>query len=126
MKKYFGLGLAILAGAVLGAAAVDRLHAQATSGAYAVVEIDEFTNPDAYSPIITKGPVAAKAFGGRYVIRTNDLAASDGTPPKRIIVIAFDDMNKLKAWYASPAQKEVDAIRLNSAKSRQFFVEGEY
>jgi uncharacterized protein (DUF1330 family) len=84
------------------------------------------TKPDAYNPITTKGPVAAKAFGGRYVIRTNNIAGSDGTPPKRIIVIGFDSMEKLKAWYASPAQKEVDAIRLKTSKSRQFFVEGEY
>jgi uncharacterized protein (DUF1330 family) len=126
MKQYFGLGLAILAGAALGAAAVDRLHAQGKSGAYSVIEISEVTKPDAYNPITTKGPEAAKAFGGRYVIRTNDIAAADGTPPKRIIVIGFDSMEKLKAWYASPAQKEVDAIRLKTSKSRQFFVEGEY
>ena len=126
MKQYFGLGLAILAGTAIGAAAVDRLNAQATSGAYAVIEIDEFTNTDVYSALIKKAPAAAKAFGGRYVIRTQDVAAADGPPPKRIIVIGFEDMNKLKAWYASPAQKEVDAIRLNSAKSRQFFVEGDY
>jgi uncharacterized protein (DUF1330 family) len=126
MKQYFGLALAMLAGAVLGAAAVDRLHAQATSGAYAVVEIDEITDVNAYAVLIKKAPAAAKAFGGRYVIRTQDIVATDGLPPKRIIVIAFDDMNKLKAWSASPAQKEVDAIRVNSAKSRQFFVEGDY
>jgi uncharacterized protein (DUF1330 family) len=126
MKQYFGLALAMLAGAVLGAAAVDSLHAQATSGAYAVVEIDEITDVNAYAVLIKKAPAAAKAFGGRYVIRTQDIVATDGLPPKRIIVIAFDDMNKLKAWSASPAQKEVDAIRLNSAKSRQFFVEGDY
>lgn len=126
MKQYFLLGLAILAGAALGAAAVDRLHAQGKSGAYAVIEISELTKPDDYRPIITKGPVAAKAFGGRYVIRTGDITASDGTPPKRIIIIGFDSMEKLKAWYASPAQKEVDAIQLKTSKSRQFFVEGEY
>jgi len=56
MKQYFGLGLAILAGTAIGAAAVDRLNAQATSGAYAVIEIDEFTNTDAYSALIKKAP----------------------------------------------------------------------
>jgi hypothetical protein len=37
-----------------------------------------------------------------------------GTPPKRFVVIAFDSMDKAKAWSASAAQQEVDAI---SAKS---------
>jgi hypothetical protein len=32
-------------------------------------------------------------------------------------------MDKLKAWNASAAQKEVDALRLKTTKSRQFFVE---
>ncbi len=40
MKQYFGLGLAMLAGAVLGAVAVTGLHAQAKPPVYLVTEID--------------------------------------------------------------------------------------
>src|SRR5271168_763560 len=30
---------------------------------------------------------------------------ADGTPPKRFVVIAFDNMDKAKAWSTSPSQK---------------------
>jgi hypothetical protein len=33
-------------------------------------------------------------------------------------------MDKAKAWSSSEGQKEVDAIRMKSTKSRQFLVEG--
>jgi uncharacterized protein (DUF1330 family) len=65
-----------------------------------------------------------KDSGGQFIIRTENITPSSGTPPKRFVVIAFDSMDKLKAWAASPLQKEVDAIREKSTKSREFFVEG--
>jgi len=33
--------------------------------------------------------------------------ALDGAPPNRFVAVAFDDAEKAKAWYASPAIKEV-------------------
>jgi uncharacterized protein (DUF1330 family) len=57
-------------------------------------------------------------------MRTNNITASDGTPPNRFVVIAFDSLEKAKAWTASAAQKEVDAIRAKTTKSRVFYVEG--
>jgi hypothetical protein len=47
MKTRFTVTLSILAGAALGAAAVQGLHAQAKPPIYYVAEID-VTNPDAY------------------------------------------------------------------------------
>ena len=43
------------------------------------------------------GPANA-AFGGQFVVRTENVAALDGTPPKRFVIIAFDSMDKAKAW----------------------------
>ena len=47
MKQYFGLGLAMLAGTAIGAAAVTGLHAQAKPPVYTVNEID-VTNEAAF------------------------------------------------------------------------------
>jgi uncharacterized protein (DUF1330 family) len=60
-------------------------------------------------------------FGGKFIVRSDHITASDGTPPKRFVIIAFDSA---KAWDASAAQKEVTAIRMKNSTSRQFFVEG--
>ncbi len=40
------------------------------------------------------------------------------------MVIAFDSMDKAKAWENSPAQKEIDALREKSTKSRAFIADG--
>jgi len=42
----------------------------------------------------------------------------------RAVVIAFDSVDKAKAWYASPAQKEVNALAERSQKGRAFIAEG--
>jgi uncharacterized protein (DUF1330 family) len=117
----------MLAGALFGAFAVNGLNAQSKSpGAYAVVDIGEMTDANLFReqllPKVTPATVAA--FGGRYLVRSENAVAIDGTPPKRFVVIAFDSMDKAKAWSASPGQKEVDTIRMKATKSRQFLVEG--
>jgi uncharacterized protein (DUF1330 family) len=118
MLASFGLG---------GIVAINGLHAQNKSpGAYAVVDISEMIDSNLFTqqllPKVT--PTALAAFGGQYLVRTENITNLDGTPPKRFVVIAFDSMDKAKAWSSSPSQKEVDALRMKATKSRQFLVEG--
>jgi uncharacterized protein (DUF1330 family) len=125
MNQGISLGLAMLAGAAIGAAAVNGLNAQTKApGAYAVVDLSEITNPDVFKTLLPKAEPASAAFGGKFIIRTENIVGLDGTPPKRFVVIAFDSIDKAKAWDASPAQKEITDIRQRSTKSRQFIVDG--
>jgi uncharacterized protein (DUF1330 family) len=114
----------MLAGIALGATAVNGLNAQGKApGAYAVVDISAINNPDVFKTLF---PIAQKAmddFGGTYTMRTENIVGLDGTPPKRFVVIAFDSMDKAKAWHASAGMKQVDEIRLKSTNSRHFIVE---
>jgi uncharacterized protein (DUF1330 family) len=127
MDRRFSIGLAMIASALFGAVAGSGLNAQGKSpGAYAIVDISEMTDPNLFKdqllPKVT--PAILAASGGHYLVRTDKATARDGTPPARFVVIAFDDMAKANAWATSPSQKEVDAIRMKSTKSRQFLVEG--
>ncbi len=127
MNRHITLGLAMLASAMFGAFAVNSLNAQSKSpGAYAIVDISEMTDANLFReqllPKVTPATVAA--FGGQYLVRSENAVAIDGTPPRRFVVIAFDSMDRAKAWSTSQGQKEVDAIRMKATKSRQFLVEG--
>ena len=125
MKRSITIGLAMLAGGAIGAVAVNGLHAQGKApGAYAVVDISAITNPDLFKTLLHKAGSTNDAFGGKYVIRTENIVGVIGTPPKRFVVIAFDSMDKAKAWSASAAQQEVDAIAAKSLNSRRFLVDG--
>jgi uncharacterized protein (DUF1330 family) len=126
MKRVVATGLAMLASAALGAAAVDQLHAQNKApGAYAVIEINEITDADTFTKqLLPKAAPAMKAFGGEFAILTEKITPIDGTPPKRFVVIGFDSIDKAKAWDASAAQKEINALRAKSTRSRAYIVDG--
>jgi uncharacterized protein (DUF1330 family) len=115
----------MLAGAGLGAAAVQGLHAQAKPPAYVISEID-VTDKDAYAKEFV--PLAVKALkesGQKQVVSGGKTAAISGEPPKsRIVVSVFDTMEKAQAAYTSPAYLEARKIGDKYAKLRIFVVEG--
>ena len=47
MKQYFGLGVGLLAGTLIGAAAVTGLNAQAKPSVFVITEID-ISDPEGY------------------------------------------------------------------------------
>ena len=125
MSRSIALVVGMLAGVIIGAGTVNGLYAQNKSpGAYAVVDLSEISNRDLFQTLLPKAEPSMAPFGGKFVVRTENIVALDGTPPKRFVVIAFDSIDKAKAWDASAAQKEITDIRMRSTKSRQFIVDG--
>jgi uncharacterized protein (DUF1330 family) len=109
MRQYLGVALGMIAGSVLGAAAVTGLNAQVKApSVYLVTEID-VTNPDAYGKeFAPKAQAIIKAAGGKFVaiggaggVGAKPVASIDGTPPKRVTIQAWDSMDQLKSWYNS-------------------------
>ena len=125
MKRYFALALAAAAGA-LAATAVTGLYAATVKPIFVVTEIDEITDADGFKQTFqrkdVRHAVEAMTEDGRYVIRTDNPVALDGTPPKSFVVITFHNMKKAKSY--SDSMKEFTAARLKTTKSRSFIVEG--
>jgi uncharacterized protein (DUF1330 family) len=120
--------LVLVSGIVIGGAAVQGLHAQATPPSLVVTDISEITDPEGFK-VVSQRPQAEAAAriqqaGGRYIARTEKVTALDGTPPKRMIIIAFDSLEKAQAFNNSQGQKEINAIRAKTTKSRSFIIEG--
>jgi uncharacterized protein (DUF1330 family) len=124
MNRSLTLGLGILIGAALGAAAVSGLRAQGkTPGAYAILEVTEVLDPAAVKQIVAKAGPSVKAGGGQYFARTDKITALSGDPPKRAVIIGFDSVDKAKAWYNSPAQQEINAMADKALKQRWYVVD---
>jgi uncharacterized protein (DUF1330 family) len=128
MKTNYKIAIALVAGVTIGGAAIQGLHAQAKPPVYLVVDISEVTNPEDWKAV-TGRPMTAldaimKDFGGRYLIRTDKITALEGTASKRLILIAFDNVEKAKGWYNSAEQKKVNENRMKNTKSRAFIVDG--
>ena len=124
MKTRYAVILSMAAGAVLGAVSVGGLYAQGKApGAYVVVDISEIKDPELFKGVLGRGASLAP-FGGRNVLASEKIEPLHGTaPPKRFVLIAFDNADKAKAWDASAAAKEITAIREKSTTSRAFIVE---
>ena len=132
MKRYFGVALGMLAGTVIGAAAVSGLHAQAKPPVYLITEID-VKDPDAYGKeFAPKAQATIKAAGGRFIIiggtagvGAKPITAMAGTPPKRITVQAWDSMDALNAWYNGADYQAALKIGEKHATFRRFAIEGQ-
>ena len=122
------LTFAALAGVGIGAVGVQAIHAQAPSeNVTPAFYISEFqvTDPEGLKPYRERVDATFTPFSGRYVVRGGEVASLEGEAPTgRIVVIKFDSMEKAKAWYDSPAYREIRPIRHSAAKSRVFIVEG--
>ncbi len=128
MQRHLSLGLATLAGVVLGAMAIQGLNAQTKPPTYLVIDISAMTDPESFNTALAANSAGSTAelgpLGGHYVIRTTTATALDGTAPKRLVVVAFDSPEKAKAWYESPKTGAITAARVKTAKSSAFIVDG--
>ena len=128
MKMNYKVAVALVAGAAIGGAAIQGLHAQAKPPAYVVIPILKINDSAGFKTgVIDKANATASemtAAGGHYVVRTQKFTSLDGNPPERLIIIQFDSVEKVQAWYNSSAQKEINAARMKSTNSLSFIVEG--
>jgi uncharacterized protein (DUF1330 family) len=125
MNRYITLGLAMVAGAVIGAAAVQSLQAQAKPPIYYVAD-NELTNPEAYSKeYAPRQADLIRASGGRYLVAGGKTTAFDGEPPRgRFVITVWDSIEKVQAWRSSAGFKELRQTGEKYAKFRGFAVEG--
>jgi uncharacterized protein (DUF1330 family) len=94
-----------------------------TAPAYLIVEVD-VKDPDTFKRYAAAIPETLAPFGGRIIVRGGKIDVLEGTEPKRVVVIAFDSMEKARGWWDSPAYAAIKSIRHSSAETRLFFVEG--
>ena len=119
---------AVLAGVATGGIGLTAIHAQApskaTAPAYYIADF-ELTDPEGIRPYSAGVAATFEPFGGRFIVRGGEIAALEGERPKgRLVMIAFDSMEKAQAWYHSAEYQKLIPIRQRSGNSRTFIVEG--
>jgi uncharacterized protein (DUF1330 family) len=124
MNRHISLGLAMVAGAALGAAAVQGLHAQAKPPIYLVTEID---TPSMDTYLKEYAPLAQKTIrdNGGKIVAAGPAKSLEGEPPKtRVTVQIWDSPEKMMAWRSSADYKKAREVGNKIAKFRSFYVEG--
>ncbi len=119
------LALAVLAGVSIGVVGASAIHAQQTKTppGYVIAEV-EVTDPAGMQKYGEKVPETLAPFNARYVIRGGKAQAVEGAPTKGVVVIAFDSVEKARAWYDSPAYAAIRPIRQNASNGRVIIAEG--
>ncbi len=125
MKTRSAAALALLAGATIGAVAVQGLHVAANPPVYVVAEID-ISDLDAYQKdYVPLAQASIKASGGHLIAAGQNIVALEGSPPgTRVAINQFDSLEAVQAWRNSAPYKEARKIGDKYAKFRAFAVEG--
>jgi len=114
----------MLAGAALGAGAIQSLHAQSTPKAYVVTEI-EVINQEAQNAYLPKVGEVIKSTGGTYLARGGKIVALEGgEAPKRVTIVVYDSLQKAQDSRNSPAWTALNAERNKAIKAKSYVIEG--
>jgi uncharacterized protein (DUF1330 family) len=111
MKTWHTVMLSVIAGAALGGAAIQGLHAQAKPKAYIVTEFEpiDAEAAKAFTPLVQASQKAAGArnlgtAGGKVV-------AFVGDPPKRVGIVEWDSLEQAVAWRNGQGWKDLASQR---------------
>ena len=125
MKTNDKVAIALIAGAAIGGAATQGLHAQVKPPVYVVGEIT-VTNVDAYAkdfvPLVRASIMNA---GGKAVAASQNVTSLEGAPQtSRVTINAFDSLEKAKAWRAGAEYTAARKLGDKYATFRAYVVEG--
>lgn len=123
MKTHYTVAVSVFAGAALGAAAIQGLHAQAKPPAYVVTEV-EIIDEAAFKEFSPKVAKTVEAAGGKYLTRGGRLIALEGNAPKRFVLSVFPSVEAAQDWRKSAGWNELTALREKAVKTRAFIAEG--
>ena len=85
--------------------------------AYVLVDV-EVLDREAYREYTQAVPATLAPFGGCFIVRGGASETLEGDwRPQRIVVLEFPDVERAKAWHASPAYAAILPIRHRHART---------
>jgi uncharacterized protein (DUF1330 family) len=125
MKTNYKVAIALIAGAAIGGAAIQGLHAQAKPPVYVVGE-NTVTNVDAYAKeFVPLARASIKNAGGKAVAASQNVTSLEGAPQtSRVTINVFDSLEKAKAWRTGAEYTEARKIGDRYATFRAYVVDG--
>jgi len=88
------------------------------------VRIKDATKRELYNEYILKVKSVAESYGGRYIIRSEQITPlSDSWKPDRFITLRFDSKEKIFEWLSSPEYNQIAKLRIESVESDAIIVE---
>jgi uncharacterized protein (DUF1330 family) len=123
MFRKFIIGVAMLAAGAIGGTV---LHAQtAAAPAYLIAHV-QITDQDGWKQYIAALPGTLAPYHVKTLSRAAPVALDSSTPPAgSTVILAFNSMDDLKAWWSSPAYQAIIPLREKSAKTVVYALPGQ-
>lgn len=124
MNRYMTIAFSMIAGAALGAGAVQTLKAQAKPPVFQIT-FQEVSNPEALSKeFVPMARAAVKQYGGRLIASGPPVSIEGAVPKGRVVVNQWDSIDQLKKWHDSPENQAARQIGDKYATFQTFAVDG--
>jgi uncharacterized protein (DUF1330 family) len=126
MKSNRKIAAALIGSFVLGAGAVQLLHAQTTPPAYTVAMINVKDEEGYKKDFLPEAQKMIKEGGGKYIAGGwNKTTPMDGPPPpNRVVILQFESASALMKWWESGLEKLQKEVGHKYADFQTFAVEG--
>ena len=117
---------AIVGSFLLGAGAIQALHAQAKPPAFVVAEINVKDRAGFEDNFLKSTKADISQHGGKYLAGGYDktLSLVGAEPPNRVVILQFANMDAVKAWRDQGAMDMENTVGSKYAKFRIYAVEG--
>jgi len=90
--------------------------------AYVIAQLD-ITDPVAYERYRAASPSTIAAAGGRYLALGGEVAALEGTPDgRRVVILEFPTVQAAKDWYQGEDYRAARELRKHSARNVTFLL----
>ncbi|MCZ7439472.1 DUF1330 domain-containing protein [Micromonospora sp. WMMC241] len=63
-------------------------------------------------------------FGGRFRVHGADPEVLEGQWPGTVVIVEFPDVERARAWYASPAYQEILPLRTRNIEGETIILDG--
>src|ERR1043165_3085941 len=123
MTTQIRLAAALASSFAFGCIGFGAPHAQTKmSPAFWVTETLEVSDQAAFLNVIKAVPATLQPFGGQYIVLGGKIAPGEGSPPRRITIVAFDSLEKAQQWFDSSEAIAARTEAQKFAKIRSYFV----
>ncbi|MFD3697878.1 DUF1330 domain-containing protein [Streptomyces sp. NPDC058646] len=92
--------------------------------AYAIAHIRPETMNEDILRYIEEIQATMEPFGGRFLVHGAEVEVLEGPFPGTVVMIGFPDVERARAWYASPAYQEIIPLRTDHIAGTVVLVEG--
>ena len=121
LRKSIGATIVVLA---VGIALARGQTPPASAPAYLIAHV-QVTDPEGWKQYISALPDTLAPYHVKTLARAPAVAVDASTPPAgSTVILAFNSMDDLKAWWNSPAYQAIIPLREKSAKTIAYALPG--